>query len=156
MTSDSFNEKTKALRATIAWMDLVMANVNESIVVLDNNWRIIFANAYLADILGADRVLLLGKVFWDIVPMLTDGNKKAAKLPLKSIAELNNVYELKYKNITLKLLLNAKYVPALDQAVCIMSDVSIELQAENALMKMQKEIDKLQAENRDLKKVQHA
>ena len=152
MTSDSFSEKTKALRATIAWMDLVMANVNESIVVLDNNWRIIFANAYLADILGADRVLLLGKVFWDIVPMLTDDNKKAARLPLKSIAQLNNVYELKYKSITLKLLLNAKYVPALDQAVCIMSDVSIELQAENALMKMQQEIDKLQAEITNLKK----
>lgn len=152
MKTTPIDDKITSLRATIAWMDLVMANVNESIVVLDNNWRIIFANSYLADTLGIDRVVLLGKLFWDVMPIFSDGNKNASQLPLRSIAELNSVYELKQNSITLKLLLQCKYVAALDQAVCIMSDVSIELKAENALMKLHRQIDSLRSEIADLKK----
>lgn len=152
MNSSAYDDKINSLRATIAWMDLVMANVNESIVVLDKEWQIIFANSYLADTLDSDRVMLLGKSLWDMVPMLKARNKVGSKLPLKSVADLNGIYDLKYKSITIKLLLRGKYVKALNQAVCIMSDVSVELEAEKALMKLHQENTKLKNEIAGLKK----
>ncbi len=47
-----------------------MANVNEGILVLDSERRVVFANSYLAEILGQNRILLLGKYAWEILPFL--------------------------------------------------------------------------------------
>ena len=145
MSNDAAEEKIMALRHTIAWMDLVMANVNESILVLDTNWRIIFANSYMAEILGSDRVQLLGRAFWDVLPMIKaeSHTPQIDELPVKLIASLNAVYDLKYKSITRKLQLQGKYVDSINQAVCILSDVTVELKAENALMALQKEVSNL-------------
>lgn len=145
MSDADLEDKIISLRSTIAWMDLVLANVNESIVVLDENWRIIFANSYTAEILNSDRVLLLGQSFWDAMPVIKDAGSKPHRdtLPITSIASLNGVYDFQYKKIPRKLQLQASYIKALNQAVCILSDVTIEMRAENALMALQNEASKL-------------
>lgn len=147
MSNENLEKKIMSLRRTLSWMDLVMANVNECILVIDKDWRIVFANSYLAEILGQDRVLLLGKFFWEIEPFAgtKPANNKNA-LRIESVTELDGIYNFKVSALNLKMLLRSKYVNYLQQAVCIISDVSIELNAGGELMKMQEEITNLKAE----------
>lgn len=145
MTNSEAQTKILGLRKTIAWMDLVMANVNESILVVDDTWRIVFANSYLAEILDVDRILLLGQPFWDVLPMVTEASSTPhiKELPIKLIAGLNGVYDLRHKSIIRKLQLQGKYIKSLNQAVCILSDVTVELRAESTIMNLHKEVSRL-------------
>ncbi len=141
MSVEDLEKKIMNLRETLTWMDLVMSNVNECIMVLDNEWRIVFANSYLADILGQNRILLLGKNAWEILPFLESKVKLKSKfLPLKSVSKLDGVYDLSVQPLHLKLLFHGKYVGYLKQAVCIFSDVSVELKAEKAIISLHEEI----------------
>lgn len=150
MTDEHLEKKIKTLRDTLTWMDLVMSSLNEGIVVLDNEWRVVFANSYLAEILGQNRILLLGKKIWEILPFLKPpANKNNSLLSIKSVSKLDGVYDFSMQKLNLKLLLRGKYVDHLKQAVCIISNVSVELKAEDALMSLHKEIALLKAQLKD-------
>lgn len=147
MSVESLEKKIISLRETLSWMDLVMANVNECILVLDSEWRVVFANSYLAEILGQNRILLLGKNAWEVLPFLEPKVQVSSKrLSIKAVSKLDGVYDFSIHSLNLKLLVHAKYVAHLKQAVCIISDVSVELKAENALMSLNEEIAALKAD----------
>lgn len=147
MSTEMLEKKIMDLRRTLAWMDLVMANVNECILVLDKDWRIVFINSYMAELLDQNRVLLLGRYVWEISPF--ENSLKAedlSKQSIESINKLNGIYNLKVKTLNFKLLLQGKYVDTLEQAICIMSNVSMELNASSELIKLNEKIAALEAD----------
>lgn len=147
MSVDSLEKKIMSLRETLSWMDLVMANVNECILVLDSEWRVVFANSYLAEMLGQNRILLLGKNAWEILNFIEPTVETSKKqLSIKDVAKLDGVYDFAIHSLNLKLLFHGKYVDHLNQAVCIISDVSVVLRAEKAMMSLHEEIAALKAE----------
>jgi PAS domain-containing protein len=145
MNDSALEKKIMSLRKTLSWMDLVMANVNECILVLDKDWRVVFINSYMAELLGQDRVLLLGKYFWEVVPFKKILPNNHPSLKIESISKFNGVYNLNTKSMRLKMLMHCKFVENLQQAICIMSDVSIELKASGELMKLHRKIAALEA-----------
>ncbi len=150
MSIESLEKKIMSLRNTLSWMDLVMANVNECILVLDSEWRVVFANSYLAEIIGQNRILLLGKPAWKLLPFLESKvHVKSKTTSIKSVTKLDGVYDFSVQSLDLKLLFHGKYVDHLKQAVCIISDVSVELKAEGAMMTLHKEITELEARLKD-------
>lgn len=145
MSTNNLEKKIISLRQTLSWMDLVLANVDQGIVVLDSEWRIVFINSYLAEMLGQNRILLLGKPIGEVLPFLgakirPDSN---TTLPIKSAASLVGVYDYVAEKLKIKLLVRGNYVDHLNQAVCMLSDVSIELKAESALMALHQEVSAL-------------
>ncbi len=150
MSIESLEKKITTLRQTLSWADLVMANVSECILVLDSDWRVVFANSYLAEIIGQNRILLLGKYVWEILPFTEAAIRpKKRQLSLKKVAQLDGVYDFRVQNLNLKMLFNGKYVDQLQQAVCIITDATIELKAGSALMSMQEELAALKARLKD-------
>lgn len=146
MNEAALEKKIMDLRKTLSWMDLVMANVNECILVLDEEWRVVFINSYMADLLDKNRILLLGNYFWDVIPFINISSlEHSPAASIKSINKFDGVYDLNIKSLNLKMLLHGKYVEHLHQAICIMSDVSVEMKASGELMKLQKKIAKLEA-----------
>ncbi len=151
MKEQFLERKLVELRRTLAWMDEVMANVNESILVLDESWRVVFVNDAFAELLDQDRIALLGKTFWDIMPVTKNGKRlqiatSTERATIETISSMNGAYDIKTRNVPQKMMLISKYVGGLQQAVCVMSDVSIEVNAENALMDLQRQVEDLKAQ----------
>jgi PAS domain-containing protein len=123
-------------------MDLVLASVDQGIVVLDSEWRIVFINSYLAEMLDQNRIVLLGKPIVEVLPFLKQKIEPTSEtsLSIKAVSAVIGVYNFSADKLKMKLLVRGKYVEHLDQAVCLLSDVSIELKAESALMALHQEV----------------
>lgn len=143
----ALKEKIVALRETVAWMDLVLASINQGILVVDKNWRIVFANTYLAEAIGENRILLLGQPFSSVLPGITDKQLTSkTKMNLRSIHRLNGLITMSVEQTNREMSFEARYVESLQQAVCIITDVSSELKSEEAAMRFFKEIGTLRQE----------
>lgn len=142
MASQNLEAKLIELRRTLAWMDLVLENINEAILVVDSEWRVIFANTSLSELLGQGRIVLLGQLFGEILPV----GDQAGGQDIESISLFDGIFDLKINNVSRKMLLTSKYVPGLNQAVCVIDDVSIEIKAEGALKAMHQRVARLQEE----------
>ena len=149
MAKDNFEHKIAELRGTLAWTDLVLANIDEAILVLDDQWRINFANSSLAELLARDRIGLLGHTLWELP--LARNDRPLSDMPgsrktkIESINSLDAVYDVKVMTVERKLLLRGRFVPGLGQAVCVLRDVSVELKADFALMALQRKVKALKA-----------
>ena len=142
MSQRNLDYKISELRRTLAWMDLVMASINEAILVLDRDWRIIFANTALAEILGINRILLLGQKMPEVLPGI--GSIRGAGI--EQISDMDGVFEMKLGKIERKFYLKSKFVESLGQAVCVIDDISLDVRAEGAMMEMHKKVASLEAE----------
>lgn len=58
------------LRRSIAWMDLVMANLSEGVAVINENDHVTFVNDSFAALIEKQRIFLLGLSIWEILPEL--------------------------------------------------------------------------------------
>jgi signal transduction histidine kinase len=130
---------TDDLRTSIAWMDLVMASLTESICVIDKNGTILFANDAFADMVGRVRILVLGEKIWDVLQLVREINGQplitnetlAATWGAEAVTSLNGNYRL--DNMVIEL--GAHHVPNLEQLILVMRDVTRE-----------QEIDRLKSE----------
>lgn len=143
METKAMNDEIKALRKTLAWMDLVLANLSESVFVVDKDWKITFVNKALADLVGELRIILLGKYVWEVVP-ITRGETslktqiKNEKLSIKNAELLNGVYKLGAFKTSRIMELNCTYIPKLQQAACVLTDTTLETRALKQLHKLSK------------------
>ena len=142
------------IRGTLAWMDLVMANIDELIFVVDHNWEIVYANDTLVNILGALRVTMLGKQWWEVVPLEKDETPITSKLDfsgldIKDVGRLNGVYQLKAFKVNRHLSLTASHVASVNQTVCVLADVTVEMNAYSAIKQKDEEISRLQQTLKD-------
>jgi len=63
MSKSNSNHLTDALlevHRTLGWMDLVLGSISDSVCVTDTNNHVVFANDSFADLVGVQRVFLLG------------------------------------------------------------------------------------------------
>jgi hypothetical protein len=147
MDSPGLKKEMLGIRRTLAWMDLVLANLSEGVFVVDQNWKIVFTNDSLADLIGNDRIFLLGQTIWQAIP-LTRENQELGQIisfeqSIKNIKSCQGIYNLNVGKTSRLIHLSAKYVENLDQAVCVLSDVTIEMRAEQALKNMSDQITEL-------------
>lgn len=138
---DHFEVEISELRNTLAWMDLVMANLSEGVIVLNQDWQITFVNDILADLIGQIRVLLLGKKIWDVLLLTQDGESIKVKIDqtgigIVDLSKLNGHWELKAFKTSRIFELNATYIPHLEQVVCVLSDVTLETRAMDQLSQL--------------------
>lgn len=134
MKANPMDNEIQALRKTLAWMDLVMANLNEYVFVVDKDWKIIFVNNAFAELIGTMRILLLGKYAWEVLPITLDGEPleiilSKQKLIVKNVARLNGVYQLDLFKVNRIMELRCSYVPNLNQAACVLTDTTLETKA---------------------------
>lgn len=149
MSSEYTANDVTLIRGTLAWMDLVMANIDELIFVVDRNWEIVYANDTLANILGSLRVTLLGKPWWEAIPLEKDGTPITSKfdfrsLDIKDFTKINGVYQLKTFEVNRQLSLSASHVVSVNQTVCVLADVTVEMNAYGVIKQKDEEISRLQ------------
>lgn len=149
MTPDPSNSDITMLRGTLAWMDLVMANIDESIFVVNKDWEIIYTNDTLVDLLGVIRVTVLGKHWWDVVPLEKDGKlvnsfTNFSEQSIEDVGKLNGIYHLKSFEVNRLMSLTASHVTSVNQTVCVLADVTMEMNAYNAIKQKDEEITRLQ------------
>jgi transcriptional regulator with PAS, ATPase and Fis domain len=139
--TNAMDNEIQALRKTLAWMDLVMANLNECVFVVDKDWKIIFVNSALADLVGTMRILMLGKYAWNAIPITQEGKLlesmiKNRKIPIKNAELLNGVYKIDSFKVNRIMELSCSYMPKLNQVACVLTDTTLETNAITQLHKL--------------------
>lgn len=69
MTNDRQQNVIEDLRRSLAWLDLALASLNEGVLVLNPDLRIVFANDAIASLLGTPRIGLLGQPLDEALPL---------------------------------------------------------------------------------------
>jgi PAS domain S-box-containing protein len=117
------------LRQTLAWTDLVFANLSEGVLVVNEDLDIIFANDAIAGLLKKQRVFMLGTNVWSQISVRArDGGQPASQLvPGQSleayIATLAGRWTLQdERHSTLEI--TSATLPGLSQAVVVLRDVT--------------------------------
>lgn len=146
MSTKSLEEKIISLRKTIAWMDLVLANISQGIIVLDESWRIVFVNQWVSELTNRSRIMLLGKSLDYIVPVETAKPVNKTTMTVHSVADLNGVYEVKKSRSHTEISIQARFIPQICQAVCIITPVSTDLKTEEAMRQFYKEVATMRQE----------
>jgi two-component system, OmpR family, phosphate regulon sensor histidine kinase PhoR len=106
-----YTAKILELRQTLSWMDIVLANVADSVCVINEIGKILFVNDSLARILKKDRISLLGKKFQnEIILAPKESSMAEPYIAIKKLSSSSDsiigVYEWKLSNkpsITVKL-----------------------------------------------------
>jgi len=60
------------IRDTAQKLDTFIESITDSFFIIDNNWRFVRVNAAFEKVWGKPRAELLGKVIWDLFPLLID------------------------------------------------------------------------------------
>lgn len=144
MGSSSSEQVIADLRKSLAWLDLVLATLNEGVVVLNGNMEVLFANDALADMLGKPRVLLLGASVWDILQLRTE-DKILAKPEYKKVQQkdivksLSGVFQLWTENSIINIESSAEHIENTSHTVLVIRDVTERLQAQTQRVKIAQE-----------------
>ncbi len=98
----AINAVLKDLRNSLSWMDLVMENLKEGVLVVGRDMRIAFTNTAFADMAGVPRIMMLGCPLWEVVPLSLNKQDMFPELKkmeqhFTTLKHLNGVYELKDK-----------------------------------------------------------
>lgn len=144
MAKENLEEVISDLRKSLAWLDLVLATLNEGVITLEKDLRIHFANDAMAEILNINRIFLLGSPLWEVLP-LTKENKLLKKndyltaLKKNDIQSLSGIYTLKMAEKIRIVEVTFGYIPKIKQIAIVIRDVT-KLQEETLYVKLQQEI----------------
>lgn len=72
-------ETIRHLRRSLAWMDLVLANLQEGVLVVDSASRVVFANDAFAALIRKPRVSLVGQPVTDVLSLEQNGRPVSRK-----------------------------------------------------------------------------
>lgn len=137
------------LRQTLAWMDLVLANLKEGVVVLNQDMNIVYANDAFAELVQRPRIFLLGSMLSEVLPFLEqDGralkpNDFPHRLSPELPEKLRGTYQVRLPAHVATVEIWATFLPKLDQAVVLLRDVTKQQEAEKALENKVKEFERL-------------
>ncbi|HET6528804.1 MAG TPA: ATP-binding protein [Balneolaceae bacterium] len=144
------------LQASLGWMDLVLDNIGEGILVLDDGLKVSFANDAIAEMTGKSSITLLGMPIWEAL-ILNKGEKRLEKndfqqvLNDKSLESLDGRYALQGKN-EFTVSVTTSFIPKVNQIAFIVRDITQRLNDEQALLderiaRMREQIGRKQAED---------
>ena len=147
MTKDNTpNEQViNDLRRSLAWLDLVMATLDEGVLVVDEDMRIKFANDAIGILVGKSRVMLMGLHIWDAVRMYENGKLLrqdhfyAAIKESKGSNYVKHTHILKTDNKQIFVDVAIGHIPKINQAVFIIRDVTEKEKADKERIKLVEE-----------------
>lgn len=137
-TSELISELIKELRKSLAEMDLVFANLNEGIAVIDQESKIIFTNDTFSSIVKISRIAMVGKPLVDILRLSKKG------VGISSFSDLaSDVYEFQSKDNKLMLYIFITPISSINETIIVARDVTEEY--ENKLIRERKtnELEKM-------------
>jgi PAS domain S-box-containing protein len=134
------------LRKSLAWMDLVMTTLTESVVVIDQNMCILFVNDAFAQFAGKMRVLLLGKPFLKVFSIFKDEHRldmRDFSLPLvnNETLKLNGIYSAHAKGELRYIEIEAAHITKIEQAVLVIRDITEKRNADDEIFRINKELE---------------
>lgn len=133
--SDGTEKVIQDLRKSLAWLDLALATLNEGVLVLDGDMKVLFANDALANMIKKQRILLLGLFVWDALPLHKEDvliYKRQYQKLLKSntVESLNGTYKLDGTSKASSIELSVAHIENTQQTVLVVRDISVYLQAQ--------------------------
>ncbi len=125
------NEKVIAdLQKSLAWMDIVLANLSEGVLIVSADYKVLFANDAIATMLDQSRIFLLGNEIWDCLA-LTDTKGKActkkwfiSTLTNKNVYGMSGIYTLTAPNQTFIVEVTFGYINKFKQTIIIVKDIT--------------------------------
>jgi signal transduction histidine kinase len=125
----NYPKELSELRSTLAWTDNVMAGINESVIVTDRQWRIVYTNDSFAELIGQPRIFLLGTLLWEKLQAVSDltspqeiiGKKQ---FRIEKCDTLDGVFNLKASEDECVVSIKFSYMPKLKQVVVLIRDIT--------------------------------
>ncbi|GAC1499403.1 MAG: hypothetical protein NVS1B10_02070 [Candidatus Saccharimonadales bacterium] len=138
MAAQKSNTELIGLRQTLAWMALIMDNINESVFVVDDRWRLIYANDALLMTINSLRIQIIGRPIWEVLDLQNENIKiketvQNRHIEISDSRLLNDRYNLDSNNTSRIFDLNCNYIAAIKQAACVLNDVTLEVRATQQL-----------------------
>jgi PAS domain S-box-containing protein len=139
-------DQVSELRKSLAWADLVLANLNEGVVVVDEKMKILFVNNAFSDMVSKPRILILGTSLCDTFPVLHEGktlceDEKHKTISEETTKELTGVYQLNAPDGVHIIELMVGFIPKLNQAVFVIRDITARVRAEENLKAAKSDIE---------------
>jgi len=122
------------LRQSLAWMELVLANLQEGVLVIGKDRHIVYANTAAANLLGKPRILLLGSYPWKLMHIFIPGQETQNKYQpptFKQISSLNGIYEIKIGDTQRVVEMSSASLAHLDQTILVIRDITERESQEN-------------------------
>lgn len=131
------------LRKSLAWSDLVLANLNEGVVVVEKTSKIIFVNDFFSVLVGVEKILLLGQSLLKVLPLKQHGSISNSDIGSNSVIEgnitqLEGVFDVAIAQKQLVLDVSSILIKKFDQVVIVIRDITdkqkqdLELQFRNS------------------------
>lgn len=131
MADSSHTGPDKSLRQTLAWTEIVLGKITESVVVLDTDNKIMYANDAFGNLVEKSRIEILGKSLNDTVhffPELSlNDNQKIADKYSTIIKEKRRTVRIEISNLS-------EY----DQTLVIIQDITQLMEQISRLEKLNK------------------
>lgn len=138
MKSDVTEHKKKIseLRQTLAWMDIVLSNVADSVCVIKEDGTILFINDSFAEMINQSRIGLLGQNIQDVIRLTPKASSYPEAFPFKDTISTGSdsakgIYEWHLggnDSITVKLI--AHHIKPTNQVVIMLQNVTNEYEIE--------------------------
>ncbi|MDQ3014747.1 MAG: ATP-binding protein [bacterium] len=124
------------LRKSLAWMDLVLSTLSEGVLVIGNDFKIIFANDAIAGLLNKPRIYLFGQYVWDALPLIQNNMKPCNKhsytaaLKKKDVKCLSGTYVLSGKKGLRDVDVSVGFIEEIGNTVMVIKDITLQKQNE--------------------------
>ncbi len=142
ITNQQSSERVIAdLQKSLAWMDIVLANLSEGVLIIGSDYKVLFANDAISDMLGQPRILVLGTEIWQSLPLM-DADKKACTkkwytdaLIKKNTITLSGIYTLSLKKTSAIVQITFGYIAKIRQTIIVVKDITKQKYDEDLLAK---------------------
>ncbi|MBA2279470.1 PAS domain-containing sensor histidine kinase [Candidatus Saccharibacteria bacterium] len=132
---NEYEYNIKELRQTLAWMDIVLSNISDSVCVVNSDGVVIFVNDSLAEILNKPRLYLIGQNIEKVLLLKPKTNSFPKPFPLQKPKnkreKVLGIYEWQIVNQdSVSVRLTTHYIEPTQQVVIMLQDITNEFELE--------------------------
>lgn len=136
------------LRKSLAWSDLVLANLNEGVVVIEKDSKIIFVNDFFANFIGNQRIFLLGQLLWAVLPISQNGKLKSLDSSIQTftpedVKQLNGVYDVTLKDKSYIVEITFIILEKFEQFIIVIRDITEQRKQETEFNLRNKDLESM-------------
>lgn len=125
-----FRQRQYQVRDLLAQRHSVLASINDSFMMVDSSWRLIYVNQKAADIYELTRERLLGRVIWEAIPELA---VPASRKPLEEAVRKQEELHTEYYHAESQRWFEKRIYPSRSGVSLFVSDITERKQAEENL-----------------------
>jgi two-component system sensor kinase len=141
-------ELISELRRSAAWMDMVMSNLAEGVVVVNENFRVIFVNDAFANMLVQTKLFLLSKSLFEVFTLKDISAQNGAAVSKEDFTVSGfrgGTYAFQKnsqkENGLVFIEVGVTYIPPLRQTVLVMHDITERKKAEDEALRVNRELE---------------